>query len=512
MYRLKIAYTEGNYFFRALLGLVAPLIVASFYFFPQIQNFLEGFFATNQSTNQSIEVLGSLIQNIGVALIGASAIVASLVLFAMQVNIERLPYGLFRRVSKDLILLFAFSGASLLAILIATSSVLLNQNSLAFIVLCSLGGIFAIFVLFLYAYKRALDLVNPLQQIGMLIEKTRKEFDLWGKIADNATSALQIAEDIDKNQKGEGVEKETMGESSSFDRHRFSFFYGITWTDNHKKAIQHAVSFAKRYAEQGDYEISAAALGAIAAINGFYTKTKGKTFFARNYLIDNPLESDGFINDTLEHMRQNIQAGLARRDEKQIEQTLHAMFNLVGVYLRIDYSIPNAPNVSKYHAHLAAGYLAEAARAVFPHNMVDVLLEAQRLMGKSALLFLHKGSVDDSSSINEKIVNIARLCCMREDHYPAVMVSMEQLANLTFELLRSRNGNVERRAEDIREKVFLIVNSFLSVPDDMLSRTHAYNMSPYYSLTSMQSFAQSLFKLAEMVQEKNLKMKMPSKL
>src|SRR3546814_1851519 len=74
-------------------------------------------------------------------------------------------------------------------------------------------------------------------------------------------------------------------------------------------------------------------MNAIIAINGAYIEAKGKTFFAYQLMFDNPLTSDRFINDTLEHLRQTTRIGVARGDDQQIEQTLRAMAELVRVYL-----------------------------------------------------------------------------------------------------------------------------------------------------------------------------------
>ncbi len=98
------------------------------------------------------------------------------------------------------------------------------------------------------------------------------------------------------------------------------------------------MSFTRRYAEQGDYEVSGAALNAVVSINAEYIKAKGKTFYADNPFVDNPFSNDSFINDTLECLRQTAQSGIARRDEQQIEQILQTMSALVQVYRGIDYS------------------------------------------------------------------------------------------------------------------------------------------------------------------------------
>ena len=75
------------------------------YLLPAVQASLESRFATEES----IQRFQSLLLATGNALIGAAAIVTSLVLFAMHVNVERMPHGLFRRLSGDRKLLGAFA-------------------------------------------------------------------------------------------------------------------------------------------------------------------------------------------------------------------------------------------------------------------------------------------------------------------------------------------------------------------------------------------------------------------
>ena len=74
----KLRY--GNIAFYAVLFL---LVSASAYLSPTLQNVLASYY----STEHAIKGLRGLILNVGSALIGAAAIVTSLVLFAMQVNI-----------------------------------------------------------------------------------------------------------------------------------------------------------------------------------------------------------------------------------------------------------------------------------------------------------------------------------------------------------------------------------------------------------------------------------------
>src|SRR5690606_34203571 len=111
--------------------------------------------------------------------------------------------------------------------------------------------------------------------------------------------------------------------SSQHDLTRASFFQvNRGWTEGAQQGVRYAVSYARRFAEQGDHEVSAVAMNAIIAINACYIEAKGKTFFSNQLLLDNPLTSDGFINDTLEHLRQTARIAVTRGDEQQIEQTL----------------------------------------------------------------------------------------------------------------------------------------------------------------------------------------------
>jgi hypothetical protein len=477
----KLRY--GNIAFYALLVI---FVSVSAYLLPSLQNLLASYY----SSETAIEGLRDLILNVGSALIGAAAIVTSLVLFAMQVNIERMPHGLFRRLSADRKLLGAFTLAFSLAIFVATLSTFLNQNRLAQVVLAASWSVMLILISFMYAYLRALVLINPLQQLDILIQDTRNELRTWTRRAQRAMPLLE---------RDESERATSSPTESTHDLARNEFFQiNNRWADGAKRAVRHAMSFAQRYAEQGDYEVSGAALNAVVGVNAAYIDTKGKTFYANNPFFENPFSSDGFINDTLEHLRQNLQNGISRRDEQQIEQTLQAMAALVRVYLGIDYSSPYA---SKSHSQLAAGYLASAVQSVVPHGMADVLLEGQRLMGRSAQYILAHGDLNDIAVLSEKIALIACTGCAKEDYRPVTMEGMAQLANLTFDLLRSGSRDIHFAVGEVRRDVALVAKLFLNVQATPLLSSHSTFLGPYYSSTSMQSLRTRLTALANAISE-----------
>ena len=472
-YRARHALGRIMHRFRGIGRLIVVLLIvsASAYVSPVLQSGLESYVSDGH-----VEGLRGLIVAVGGALIGATAIVTSLVLFAMQVNIERVPHGLFRRLSADRRLLVAFALAFFMAIGVATLSMFVSRASVGYVALASCWAVFFILVSFLYAYRRALELVNPLRQLGMLVDDTGKELRTWARRAHRAAPLLESEGNTRSGREGR---------DSTHDVGRVAFFrVNGGWDECAKRAIRHAVSFARGYAEQGDYEVSGVALNTVVRINAGYVDAKGKTFYATNPFFDNPLASDPVINDTLEHLRQHAKSGITRGDEQQIEQALQAMSALAQVYLRIDYS---SAEPSKSHAQLAATYLGSAVQAVVPHGMPDVLLEGQRLLGLSAQGVLAHGDLNDTAVLAEKIALIAATGCANQEHRAVTMAGMTQFANLTFDLLCRKEDDIGYAVKAVRRNVAFVAKLFLKLPDVPLKNNHSTFLAPYYSSTSDQS-------------------------
>jgi hypothetical protein len=117
---------------------------------------LQGALAAHFTTPQRVAGLLTLIITLGGAFIGATAIAFSVVMFSVQTNFARMPYGLFRRLSSDFKLLGAFAATFLSAIAVSCLSLIPNNDWLGVAVLGTGYGTILILVLFLYAYRRAL--------------------------------------------------------------------------------------------------------------------------------------------------------------------------------------------------------------------------------------------------------------------------------------------------------------------------------------------------------------------
>jgi hypothetical protein len=465
--------------------ILSSLIGLSGFSVPATQELLHPMF----STEDDLALLASFLLTLGGALIGAAAIVSSLVLFAMQVNIERMPHGLFRKLSADRRLLSAFAGTFILAVIVASLSLNVGQQRVGAIIFVVFWSTAIILRLFLYGYRRALILVNPTQQLKMVVRQTQLELRAWAR---GAKRAAPLLFDVSQSHQIDPY-------SSQHDLTRTAYFHlNPGWTEGAQQGVRYAVSFARRYAEQGDHEVSAVAMDAIIAINTTYIEAKGKTFFADQLLLDNPLTLDGFISDTLEHLRQTARIGITRGDEQQIEQTLRVMASLVRVYIAIDYANPQA---SKTHAHLAARYLTDEVDRIVPHNMPDVLMEGVRLMGQCADMLLATEGPQSIASMVQKIGIISCAGVVREDYRPVTSTGVEQLARLSFELLLTNKREVRLAAQDIRETVKLIAKLFMALPDAPLMSIQSTYLAPYYSTTNAQALTDRLSQIVNVVSD-----------
>lgn len=479
----RVLSWKSKYYVTIVIVMLVILIVISACLSPILQDVLEPYFSDEKKLNH----LRFLLRGLGTALMGAAAIAFSLIMFAMQFNAERMPHGLFQRFSKDKYLMGTFLGTFFLAISIAAASLIIHDNSwVAITALGAIWGTVSIFALFLYAYRRALDLISPTKQLSLLVEDTTHEMRVWVRRAERARPLY-----------GEANAEEYGQHTSSRTTHDIPltlyFRDNPHWTFNAIKAIKYAITFSRVYAEKGDHEVSGMALSAVIQLNKEYIKAKGKTFFTDNPFLDDLSTTDGFIINTLEHLRQNVRIGVTRGDEQLIEDNFRAIALLLEVYIEIDYSTSYG---SKKHADIAAEYLSSAVESVTPHDMEDVIMEGIRVMGQSATLLLEKDDPNDFVILLEKIVAMTCLGITKESYRPITLIGVEQIAKLTFALFRNSTSDISSAARELKMGIAIVAELFLAVPNTHRENAHSAYLSPYYSGTSSQALQEWLRQLA----------------
>ena len=458
--------------------------IASVLSLPFLHRFTGGFFGSPESLAALRSLLG------GTALIGAAAIAFSLIVFAMQTNVERMPHGLFRQLSSDRWLLSSFLGSFLTAIVVASTSLIPDGSWGVFAIVIAMWGLVVTLLLFLLAYRRALQLINPIEQLAIMSRVARRDLRRWGRLADRAAVLLQE------------TPPPTAAETDveiPFDLPKAQFFQAnASWSASAMQAIHYAVSYAKRFAEQGDYEVTDDAFKRMVLINASYCSAKRGTFIASNPFVEVPGVTDGFINTSLEQLRQTMQTALAKGDERLAGSTLRATGGLYGVYLGIEYS---GRSPSKHHALLASGYLSAAVESVISHNMPDLMMEGIRLMGRASIIALDHADPIEVVGMAKKISALSSVGALKASHRPVTLTAFEQMAEVTYELLTKGKGDVGYPLRELRSAVAEAAKSFLGTPDTPLSSIHQDTLGPYYSNTSFSSLRAKLTALVNQLLE-----------
>ncbi|WP_423856393.1 DUF2254 family protein [Bordetella trematum] len=473
LYRVRIRIDQWRQHHGLKLATIVLLaaIISSVVAMPLLQRVVGGYF-----NGESLATLRTLLGSTGAALIGAAAIAFSLVVFAMQINVERMPHGLFRRLSSDRRLLGSFLGSFLTAVIVAATSLIPDGGWAIPAIVTAIWGIAMILLMFLYAYQRALQLINPIEQLSIMSKAARRDLHRWNRWADKA--AILLSEEPRPGAVDDGTGLHCNASKAHF------FQTNSHWTKVAGQAIHYAISYAKRFAEHGDYEVTEHAFEHIMLINATYCAAKHGTFVGSNPFSEMPGTTDGFINMSLEQLRQTMQTALSKGDERLAESTLRAIGKLYRVYLKIEYP---GRDRSKHHALLAAGYMGSAVESVVPHNMPDLMMEGIRLMGDASRLALDHTSPTEIVSSVQKIATLSYVGVLRTDHQPVTLTAFEQLAKVTYDLLAKGKHDIHFPVRQLRLAVTEAAKRFLATPDTPLSPIHRNTLGPYFSSTSVSS-------------------------
>lgn len=435
------------------------------------------------------KTLSEVVIAIGGAMIGATTIVASFILFAMQVNVERLPYTLFYRFSSDGRLLRSFAAAFLLSIGLVSLAFANDPSYSAHIILAGLVALALILRLLFHAYRRSLQLVDPVSQLDMLVESTQRDIRRWSRRFDWLTPLVKAEENKTGWRRGE----------PELDVRRAAIMnINKGWDISVRKTIAQAIAFSRQAAERGDLEVSAAALSSVVQLNRSYIAAKGRTFQARAIMIDNPMVTDGTVNATLEELRRVRAAAISRADEPHLEQLYDTHLALIETYLEIEYpGIGRSPS----HALLAAGYLERSVEAALPTTLIDTVMQGVRTLSEAAKRLIAKGHSAEAAGIAGKIGVIGVTGALKRDALPISITAMEQLAKLQLALLFAEDAHSGYAARQVRDAAFTAATAMLALPDLPIASSQSRAIAPYFSSTEFQSLRSDLTTLVNSLQE-----------
>ena len=136
-----------------------------------------------------------------------------------------------------------------------------------------------------------------------------------------------------------------------------------------------------------------------------------------------------------------------------------------------------------------------------PPLMPDVLMQWMRLVGQSAQLFIVHAQPNDCATLTEKVGVVAGACMASESYRPVTLVGIEQLAQLTLTLLRSKGHDPHFALGKVKENVAFVAKFVLAVADTPLSSIHSTYLGPYYSGASTDTLLQWLTDLTNAICE-----------
>lgn len=467
---------------KLLMILTAALICGSFLVIPTIQSYLEPRFL---NAPERFSALRSLLVGVGASLIGATAIIFSVVMLAVQLNFARIPFGLFRRLSSDVPLLASFAATFMLGVIIGICALLPDAEWVAPAVVLSGWSTLAALTLFYFAYMRTLDLISPAKQLQIVLRKANHSMSRWERRANQFAPLLE-------ERPAPGVDRD-IARASFFRLHPH-------WEADVREASSHVIAFARRYAEQGEYDVSARALSGLIDLNRRYISARGNTFFGSNPFFTNPLSSEAFISDTLEKLRRLALSAQGRSDEEQFIQVMTTLTGLCTTYARIDYG--KKLQAELHHSQLAAAYLTGIVEGAHRTFGADVMMEGLRLLGQCALVLVRAKRALASITIAKSLSNLSLLGLVKPGHEPVTSLAVQQLATIAFEILTSHEYDVGHPSKEIRSLLQMIAHTVLTTVDTPFASRHSSHLKPYYALTDYGTFADNLTKLINAVNEK----------
>ena len=424
------------------------------------------------------ERIRDTILGLGTTLVGAQAITTSLILFTMQVNVERIPHGLFGELSKDRRLLGVSIGGFGIGMLVIIGSMGGEEQGTAMGVVLGIWGTGGYIAGFVYAYKRALKLINPITQLAIMEEKIEQGLKKWRRRADKEEEKIERLA-VKEGKDGKEIEEEkNQGRTIFFMKNR-------GWENVAIRGIGYAVAIAYRSTERGDEEIGGRAVASILNINRTYIEVKGATWYGNNILIENPLMPDRVVTISLEQLRQEVARQGRKHNEGGATRAIWALGELAKAYAQVAYADQYA---QRSHAQLAAGYLGNAVEEAVGRGMLDVVMHGQRTMGAVGKFCMMNGIPEIGRVMGEKIGKISRVSSGVQGWWPAAMEGVKELGGITAAGTgpnrRTDIGTQNHTMERLVKEIELTGRTVLQLEDNAFQDMHGTVLGGCFDLTT----------------------------
>lgn len=456
-FRLKVANT--NQAAKHLAGQQVELIAFSI---SLSAAFISYKAAGSFEISKDSEGLRTFLSSTGGGLVGATALSFSIIMLAVQLNATTVPYAVLRKLSVDWRLILYFFLSLILAITVTATAWIIEASPAIAIGICVFSIIFSIAV-YIFAFIRAIGLINPHEQIRIITRATIKHLRQSKKRADSLRPLVpQNEKDSDHDLQLLRILKEN--------NH---------WIRAAIDAITILNLYATRAASRGDYDVVSRAFRSIAAINEEYILFKGRTFFNNNPFLENPFASDQLFNSTLELIRQVIDSGLRQLDEALLTKCFDILGQLTFVYAEIPYG--NKSLRSADHASLAQAYLCIAVERCVDLKIADLIMCGLRWLGKTGGLLISKNCALEAITALEKIGEVGIAAAKQEGLRAVIPVATEQIGSAVQCAILFDDAN-SRTFDALATTILQLSLITIAGREEKLSLIHRMNLEPLFGL------------------------------
>lgn len=336
--------------------------------------FLKCYFSEDNNFN----ALGTFFVTLSAGLVSITAIISTFIIFSMQSNLEKLPFGLFKKFSSDDKLKIYLVTTLVLSIFIGILSLFKNNNYAGLLLIIFFVFIGFIFVFLNLSFKRGLVLINPLEQLKIM------------------------EEDVNVNA---------------------NFLDTINYID----------SIIKRNLRVFEYDVFIYALNSLISINKIYIEKKGNNF--QPYLNSSQENwNDPIINTTLDRLRINMTISLNNKDEIAINQILSCYIELIKLYTMIK-DINNNPLI--IHSVVAKIHMIDDIKKIILVKNENLTLNSIRKLNETALYYISQGLFQEAIKPIEVLGYIGQLVCEDREHIVLVREIMNSFSTITKYILIS---------------------------------------------------------------------------
>lgn len=434
-----------------------------------------------QASSSHIRVING-IQRFGMVLLGATTIITSIVLTAMQGVFDRIPYNLFKRLSSDgILMILTICAFSLSSGLIVITSIM-KLSELYLVGILSLCIIVVYFVVLLCAYSRAIQIINPEYQLFIQETLVNNSMIIWFK----RMQRVMVELDNDNFTNATTGNRKLLEKLIEISNSQFQ-----EWTFKVDKAIQNAMTYARRYSDKGEYDISSEALKTIVKLNsGYIFAHLPDNNGMSTYLSNIEVNDDPIILGTLEKLRLHTKLGINKQDETQVLQSILSMNDLAIAYQKVQYSN------NMRHAMLAADYLIREINTVCTLNMDNVYQRGQKMLGLTSKNLIHSNSNDIDQCLSSICV-FANNRRTTRNIKPLVEEGMRQFSNTTIELLSARLEDIEPPLEVISNGISAITFRYLHEQEEKDRNTDTSALDLFYSTKDTSSLCVRIKKIVD---------------